>query len=484
MKCPECGNQNEAGARFCASCGAKLAPSMNVSAEPDERLCPGCGKTVGTLDRFCEHCGSPVAAPQPAAPVTPPQSADVSLCPRCQAVNSANSRFCESCGAQLQPLRAPAAAPSAGGTPQGISVELARALRARDRARKRGTPAEELELAEAEVSRAKTLVRARLNEVSAEIEGLRREQGAQEAKYRAGEYTEVQYRNATADLRRRIAALERLEESFAALLRAETEDELLRPVGPAVSIGVTSPKAARDALAKELPRERVTETVRSELSPAREFVAKKKGRNGIPAPKWMLIGSGVVIAASLIAVVVLALQAFSGPFGLPSLTGLFNNRGGGAVTPPPTAATSPPATAAPTASPAPVGAEFQVPIQLRGAQDLGSLFVEMQYDAAEVEFVRLDAAALPPGTLFEYGAEQGRVAIALVNSNGLMGDWALAFITCRRASGAAMSGDSTLILSEIQAHTASDLSEVPAYGTDGHVNLSTLAVATPTITIG
>src|SRR3712207_3146941 len=49
MTCPSCGNENRAGRKFCAGCGAPLA-----------RVCPACGAGNEAEDRFCGECGSPL----------------------------------------------------------------------------------------------------------------------------------------------------------------------------------------------------------------------------------------------------------------------------------------------------------------------------------------------------------------------------------------------------------------------------------------
>jgi len=348
---------------------------------------------------------------------------------------------------------------------QNLSVQLARALRDRDEARKHAASDEQLAAADSAVERVKDLIRDRLADISVDIDFLRTQASAHEVRYKTGEYTEAQYRNATADSRRRIASLERLEESFSTLLEAETEaDARHTSREPAASVQVTTPAAAR-------------QMAREEVAPVKRFVSGSGGWRGIPAPKWMLIGSGALVAIGAIAVVILLLQATIGSFNLPSLPGLFQGDGG-TTTPPPTSA----ATTAPTTTVAPAGAEFQVPVQLRGAQGVGSLYVQLDYDPTAVEVVRVDAAAMPSGTLFEYGLGEGRVSLGTITTSGLTGDWTVAFITCRRASGASTSGDTTIVVSVVQAHRATDLAGMSAYGTNGHVNLASLAVASPTVT--
>jgi predicted ATPase/class 3 adenylate cyclase len=62
MTCPSCGTANEAGRKFCAECGAKLAVA-----------CSSCGTANSPGAKFCGECGSALgAAPTPAQPAPRP----------------------------------------------------------------------------------------------------------------------------------------------------------------------------------------------------------------------------------------------------------------------------------------------------------------------------------------------------------------------------------------------------------------------------
>jgi class 3 adenylate cyclase/tetratricopeptide (TPR) repeat protein len=64
MRCPECQQDNPAGAKFCRDCGRRL-----------ESVCPACGHGNLPDSRFCNECGKPIAASSAAAPaLASPQS--------------------------------------------------------------------------------------------------------------------------------------------------------------------------------------------------------------------------------------------------------------------------------------------------------------------------------------------------------------------------------------------------------------------------
>jgi class 3 adenylate cyclase len=61
MTCPNCGQANPLGKKFCSNCGTKLAMA-----------CPNCGAALEGSERFCGECGTPV---EPAAATAPSLSA-------------------------------------------------------------------------------------------------------------------------------------------------------------------------------------------------------------------------------------------------------------------------------------------------------------------------------------------------------------------------------------------------------------------------
>ncbi len=74
--CPACGNQNPAGAKFCLSCGGKLA---------QETRCPACGAALPAGAKFCSECGARMSA----------------NCPNCGTQLAPGAKFCSECGTRL-----------------------------------------------------------------------------------------------------------------------------------------------------------------------------------------------------------------------------------------------------------------------------------------------------------------------------------------------------------------------------------------------
>jgi len=133
---------------------------------------------------------------------------------------------------------------------QNLTGQLTQALRARDEARRLLASAEQLSTDEsvseehrealtqeygervsagdAEVERIKSLIRDERAGMAEELASLRKEESALDVRQKVGEYTPAQFKNATADLRKRMDSLARLDTSFAALLEAETESDVKR----------------------------------------------------------------------------------------------------------------------------------------------------------------------------------------------------------------------------------------------------------------
>lgn len=103
MKCSKCGAENEAGSKFCESCGEKLeAPKKTTSSKSSsaKAVCPSCGKENKKTAKFCEECGTSLA----------PKKPEKVKCPQCGKEYKAGTKFCSDCGSTLAAEAAPAAA--------------------------------------------------------------------------------------------------------------------------------------------------------------------------------------------------------------------------------------------------------------------------------------------------------------------------------------------------------------------------------------
>ncbi|HOC90877.1 MAG TPA: zinc-ribbon domain-containing protein [bacterium] len=59
--CSECGAQNPAKNKFCAKCGAcSVKPQKKAAAEEQSAQCPNCGNLNSTGARFCPACSAPL----------------------------------------------------------------------------------------------------------------------------------------------------------------------------------------------------------------------------------------------------------------------------------------------------------------------------------------------------------------------------------------------------------------------------------------
>ncbi|MBQ8988952.1 MAG: zinc ribbon domain-containing protein [Prevotella sp.] len=100
VQCPHCGEMNEPGAIFCASCGQPIGkttcPNCGAELDPDadfcetcrhyirKDVCSFCGSHLSGNEAFCPECGSPRGG---------------IVCPVCHTLNDFS--FCKQCGTPL-----------------------------------------------------------------------------------------------------------------------------------------------------------------------------------------------------------------------------------------------------------------------------------------------------------------------------------------------------------------------------------------------
>lgn len=77
IRCPQCGRELSADAKFCLDCGARILPAKTI--------CPCCGKEI-PRGRLCLHCGYMLTEP----------------CPHCGAELLGKENFCPECGRKIK----------------------------------------------------------------------------------------------------------------------------------------------------------------------------------------------------------------------------------------------------------------------------------------------------------------------------------------------------------------------------------------------
>ena len=90
VACPSCGTANAPGAKFCANCGASMAPPTVE--------CSSCHAPNSADAKFCSSCGTSLAAPAAVA------------CSKCGTALADGAKFCPSCGTPAEPSASPAGA--------------------------------------------------------------------------------------------------------------------------------------------------------------------------------------------------------------------------------------------------------------------------------------------------------------------------------------------------------------------------------------
>jgi len=387
---------------------------------------------------------------------------------------------------------------------EDLTSQLTQALRARDEVRRlvasaerlsgdesvaeehrealRSEYAERLAASDAEVERLKLLIGDRRVEVADGLNDLRREESALEVRHKVGEFTVPQFKSATEELQKRIDLLSRLDASYGALLQANTEADVRRA---SKHTGAASDSRAATRVPEGRPEKAKDETVEMPATAGNGLQRGFASASAV-APKWLLYGSLGLVVVGAIAVVILFISAAGGGgFSLPNLPNPF--QGGDEAPSNPTSPTSPamptrePTTTPATTSPSAMVTETTMPVDLRAAPNVGSLVVDLTYDPAALELIRVQAAGLPSGALFEYGVSEGRLTLGVVSVSGLNGNWSVAYLTFKRAAGAVGSGESTVVVSSVQAYRSDNLAQITATGTAGRVNLKDLSAVGPVI---
>lgn len=148
--------------------------------------------------------------------------------------------------------------------------------------------------------------------------------------------------------------------------------------------------------------------------------------------------------------------------------------------PVPTPVPLPTPTPEPTATPEP--ATVDIPVQLFDAEGIGSLHIELTYDASALTAVAVSPGDLAENALFEADSTTpGRVIIGIVDAMGITGSGTVATITFEPAGPNA---SSTLKLENIQAFDADTLIDILLSADPGRFSAAHGTVIPPTLSRG
>jgi len=104
IKCTSCGNPINRGAKFCKSCGHKVAVS-NAARSAATWLCSNCGTMNMSHNATCIECSCPKPGSTPTHE-KPPQI-NTWICPNCQKVNVYYATNCAKCNRKKSYIPAP-----------------------------------------------------------------------------------------------------------------------------------------------------------------------------------------------------------------------------------------------------------------------------------------------------------------------------------------------------------------------------------------
>ena len=106
-----------------------------------------------------------------------------------------------------------------------------------------------------------------------------------------------------------------------------------------------------------------------------------------------------------------------------------------------------------------------VPVELRGAKNLGSLQLELAYDPAVLEATDVKAGDLAKNGMVEYNlTAAGRLAVGVIHASGMNGDGPVVSVSFKVLKEGETS---PLTLNSVQAHDANTLLDIPLRASAG-----------------
>ena len=129
-----------------------------------------------------------------------------------------------------------------------------------------------------------------------------------------------------------------------------------------------------------------------------------------------------------------------------------------------------------------VAGEVNVPVNLQGASNVGSISIELAYDSTVLEATEVAAGELAGNAMMEYNIQNpGRVIIGIIDSSGINGDGAVAVISFDVVDE---EETSTLALAEVLTHDATTLVDIINETSDGGFAAEGTSIIAPAVIFG
>ena len=272
----------------------------------------------------------------------------------------------------------------------------------------KGEYEQRLNAANSEIAQIKSKLKKQLETTQRDIETSRWELGRLEAKYKVGELPLEKYQSSDRKLRANIEELEQSSEELNRLIKAENSAD----------IGVLAKKPG--IAVPELP------------SLGKVITLAKQ----IKLPRGRLLAMTGGGAALIIIVVVILLLTLGGR----DDTGLLPEQ----------------------------YKTIDIPVDIVGATNIGSLHFEITYDPAMLLAIEVENGTLADDAMFEYSVEYpGRVIVGIIDSEGISGDGPVTVIAFQiKEEGVII----PLYLENIIAHDAASLAKVLFTPSEGDIS--------------
>ena len=121
----------------------------------------------------------------------------------------------------------------------------------------------------------------------------------------------------------------------------------------------------------------------------------------------------------------------------------------------------------------------EVPINMEGASNVGSISIELAYDSAMLEPTDVEAGEMAANAMFEFNIGiPGRILIGIIDSSGINGDGAIVTVVFKLVDN---TGSSSLILENVETHDATTLIDILNQTSDGSVAKKGTSITGPAV---